>query len=158
MPHGLAGRRICPWACHWICAQHHRFLTLVFICTPSPSGHLLLSSLLLTFWRGCGCLRNLISLTPSPGLLVLTPCGTQKPQMKLAFFLSYKLRSEVLVPIVLMFLLNYLGFLSFTHFINFIRTPWSIFLCLFLQRCSSIAPWHTFPLDHRTLSLILNSA
>ena len=43
--------------------------------------------------------------------------------MKLAFFLSYKLRSEVLVSIVLMFPLNNLGFLSFTHFINFIRTP-----------------------------------
>ena len=157
-PRGSAGRKTCPWSCHWICAQHHRCLTLVFIWTPSPSGHLLLSSLLLTFWWDCGCLRNLTFLTPSPGLTVLTPCGTLKPHLKLAFFLSYKLRSEVLVSVVLMFPLNSLGFLSFTHFINFINNPWSIFLCLFLQRCSSIAPWHTFPLDYRTLSLIPNSA
>ena len=90
---------------------------------PKPSGHLLLSSLLLTFWRDRGCLRNLLFLTPSPGLIVLAPCGTQKPHMKLSFFLSYNLRREVLVSIALMFPLNYLGFLSFTHFINFIKTP-----------------------------------
>lgn len=86
-------RIISPWSCHSVRAQHHSFLTLVFIRTPSPSGHLLLSSLLLTPCWDDECLRNLIFLTPSPRLAGLTPYWTQRPCKRLAFFLIYKPRS-----------------------------------------------------------------